>query len=622
MANKEFRVRNDLYVNGDITATGSINGVGSGDMQASTYDPQGINGDAFLRTNHTGDLVLGTNKATSSYTPTADIDLTNKLYVDSLVTGLDVKKSCRVATTGNIVLNTTTPIDGVTIVAGDRVLVKDQTNATENGIYVASESNWSRAEDADNSPGNEVSGGMYTFIEEGTTNAETGWVLSSPNGDAVLGTDDLIFTKFSNVAAPVQSVNGKTGAVTLTAVDVNAVLKTGDTMSGALTLDSGLADTPGFRVNDSVNGTWGYMDMNIESLRFVTSYRGAAAATRLIIDASNGRVGVNTLNPVSAFDVNGNISSNNYGIRTAASAVNFGEYAESSVVVGRAGHATWDNEIGIRTNNVERIRIKNDGKIGIGTNAPSKKLHVVGDTYLDGSLEVLGWITDYSHSSAQICMDDKSAPDGHGIKRFTCNDGGGNFVIRTNSYYNTANKYAVTNSGAADIVMNSDAQNGTIQLRIANTGTADNNITYSNTLTFDNNGLTLASGTFNGTATQAQYADLAEIYTTDQPYEVGTVVEFGGDKEITIATEDSTAVAGVISTDPAFLMNKDEHGLPVALRGRVPCKVKGKVKKGQLMVSAGDGFAKASTNPMYGSLIGKALENFDGEEGVIEVVIV
>jgi len=130
-------------------------------------------------------------------TPTSSDSLTTKAYVDSIATGLDLKESVRVATTTNITLSGLQTIDGVTLIAGDRVLVKDQTTQTENGIYVVSSTAWNRSTDADNTPGNEVSGGMFTFIEEGTVNGDTGWVLSSPNGVAVLGTDNLIFSQFS-----------------------------------------------------------------------------------------------------------------------------------------------------------------------------------------------------------------------------------------------------------------------------------------------------------------------------------------------------------------------------------------------------------------------------------------
>ena len=127
------------------------------------------------------------------------------------------------------------------------------------------------------------------------------------------------------------------------------------------------------------------------------------------------------------------------------------------------------------------------------------------------------------------------------------------------------------------------------------------------------------------TATTALYADLAECYLGDAYYVSGTVVSFGGPEEITFCDVDQDpAVAGVVSTRPAYQMNTGltgEHVTTVALMGRVPCLVQGPVTKGALMVSAGHGRARAQTNPPVGTIIGKALESFDGDVGTIEIVV-
>jgi hypothetical protein len=126
-------------------------------------------------------------------------------------------------------------------------------------------------------------------------------------------------------------------------------------------------------------------------------------------------------------------------------------------------------------------------------------------------------------------------------------------------------------------------------------------------------------------ATTALYADLAEMYVSDAVYEPGTVVVFGGNQEVTISTVDAgRRVAGVISTNPAHVMNSGLQGeftVAVALSGRVPTLVTGPVAKGDMMVSAGYGRARAEENPVLGSVIGKALEDFNGVEGTIEIVV-
>lgn len=127
------------------------------------------------------------------------------------------------------------------------------------------------------------------------------------------------------------------------------------------------------------------------------------------------------------------------------------------------------------------------------------------------------------------------------------------------------------------------------------------------------------------TATTALYADLAECYLADADYEPGTVLSFGGTAEVTVSTQDHDAtVAGVVSTKPAYQMNsglEGDHVVPVALTGRVPVKVVGPVTPGAMMVSAGNGRARAEKTPAMGTVIGKALQGFDGDFGTIEVVV-
>ena len=125
---------------------------------------------------------------------------------------------------------------------------------------------------------------------------------------------------------------------------------------------------------------------------------------------------------------------------------------------------------------------------------------------------------------------------------------------------------------------------------------------------------------------QATYADLAEYYEGDQEYAPGSVVVFGGDKEVTTTkTINDTRVAGIVTTAPAYIMNSDQKGIKVciALAGRVPCKVVGRVKKGDLLTtSATPGHAVKALNPTLGAIIGKALEDKDtGDAGIIQVAV-
>ncbi len=153
-------------------------------------------------------------------------------------------------------------------------------------------------------------------------------------------------------------------------------------------------------------------------------------------------------------------------------------------------------------------------------------------------------------------------------------------------------------------------------------GTTSGNVTIDSYANIHANVATL-------TATQARYADLAERYEADRKYDAGTVVVFGGEKEITGATSEyDHRVAGVLSTAPAYMMNKDagtDDTHPyVALSGRVPCKVTGSISKGDLLTTSNkDGHAMkcAMDQRSPGEILGKALEDFDGEAGIIEVLV-
>ena len=133
------------------------------------------------------------------------------------------------------------------------------------------------------------------------------------------------------------------------------------------------------------------------------------------------------------------------------------------------------------------------------------------------------------------------------------------------------------------------------------------------------------SGLITGTATQAQYADLAEIFPTDDTgLEPGDVVHFSGDNKVSKCDHDAhTAVAGVISTEPGFLLNEGGAGVKLAMTGKVPCKVQGSINAGDLLVSAGNGKARAESNPAVGTVIGKAIENHTSDgDGVINIMVV
>jgi len=159
--------------------------------------------------------------------------LATQAYVDGVATGLDVKASVRAATTANITLSGTQTIDGVAVIAGNRVLVKNQSTASQNGIYVAAAGAWNRATDADTDA--EVTSGLFTFVEEGTANADSGYILQTENPITV-GTTALAFVQFS-------------GAGQITAGE--ALTKTGNTLDVAVDGSTIEVSADALRVKDA-----------------------------------------------------------------------------------------------------------------------------------------------------------------------------------------------------------------------------------------------------------------------------------------------------------------------------------------------------------------------------------
>jgi hypothetical protein len=216
------------------------------DLNDNTISATNANGSVVLLPNGTGSISASSFKITSLADPVNDTDAANKRYVDAARTGLDVKQSVRVATTQNITLIGTQTIDGISLSAGDRVLVKNQNVASENGIYDVDDGSWIRSADADNSPNGEVTSGMFTFVESGSTNQNTGFVLTTTN-PIVLGTTGLIFTVFTTAGAITAGAGlSKTGDT----LDVNVTggieivadtLQLATTIAGnGLTLSSGV----------------------------------------------------------------------------------------------------------------------------------------------------------------------------------------------------------------------------------------------------------------------------------------------------------------------------------------------------------------------------------------------
>lgn len=225
----------------NVTATGTLATVNSnvGTYTKITINAKGLataGAQASLTdlSSPTADYSFGGFKLTTLADPTNAQDAATKSYVDSVAQGLDPKASCLVATTANITLSAPQTIDGVAVVAGDRVLVKNQTLSQNNGIYLVEASTWIRALDMDIWA--EVPN-SFTFIESGTTQADTGWVCTA-NAGGTLGTTPIPFVQFSGAgtytAGTGLTLTGGAFSITNTTVTAGAYGSASNTLSATV----------------------------------------------------------------------------------------------------------------------------------------------------------------------------------------------------------------------------------------------------------------------------------------------------------------------------------------------------------------------------------------------------
>jgi hypothetical protein len=247
-------------------------------VDSNTISATNSNGSVVISPNGSGSVDVSGKKITNLAEPTADTDAATKYYVDAARSGLDVKASVRAATTANITLSNTQTVDGVALSVGNRVLVKDQSTASQNGIYVVASGAWTRSTDADNNPNGEVTSGMFTFIEEGTINASTGFVLTTAD-PITLGTTALTFTLFSSsgtlIAGEGLSKSGNTLQVNVSngITIASDSVQLASTVSGAgLTFNSGVID---------VIGTANRITVNADNIDIASTYVGQTSITTL-----------------------------------------------------------------------------------------------------------------------------------------------------------------------------------------------------------------------------------------------------------------------------------------------------------------------------------------------------
>lgn len=266
----------------------------------------------------TADQSMGGFKLTNVAAPVSTTDAANKAYVDSVAQGLSTKTAVRVATTANITLSGIQTIDGVLLVAGDRVLVKNQTTQSQNGVYDVSAGAWTRSTDSDT--GAELINAFY-FVQYGTTLQATGWVQSTP-GPITLGTTNIVFSQFSGAADYVAGAG---------------LTKTG------LTFDIGTASTSRIVVNaDNIDlattgvtaGTYGRV--TVDAYGRVTA--GTSDNTDLIIEGSTNLFFTNTRAQAAITGGASTIVTSNLTINRALLSDASGKVAVSTVTSTELGY--------------------------------------------------------------------------------------------------------------------------------------------------------------------------------------------------------------------------------------------------------------------------------------------
>jgi hypothetical protein len=456
-------------------------------------------------------------------------------------------------------------------------------------------------------------------------------------GNLINGTSNVIVNANSNISMSVGN-NANILVVTTSGISVTGNANTANLFSNNITAENNVTSSNG--IFYSGNGAFGYHLRNSGNNATIGKvYLNANAIKIEAVDTSaNVQIAANGTVRLSVFADGRTLVNGNFSVVGNANIGNIG----TSGLIAATGNITGGNlttgGILSATGNITGGNLTTGGilsatgggnsyiagSLGIKTTSPTAPLHVKQNgslVNLEGTDHAYiqfyprGMATRTSWIGVGVANSNNFTIRNDDTGRLSLESGNSNVSIFANGNVTTSvagvsNILVVTNTGA-----NINGYLSVSGNTITNAITTGSNIT---TGTITGN-WTLTTGS----RLQATYADLAEYYEADADYEPGTVLEFGGEKEVTLAQTMTPRVAGVVSTNPAYAMNSNCQGIAVAiaLQGRVPTKVCGKVYKGDMMVSAGNGYAKSSLEPKIGTIIGKSLENFDGEMGIIEIAV-
>lgn len=290
------------------------------------------------------DQSMGGFKLTNLGSPTNPNDAARLVDIQNATLGISLKDAVRVATTANITLSGAQTIDGVSAIAGDRVLVKNQTNAVQNGIYVVATGAWSRSPDADVDP--DLKPNTFVFVSEGTTQADTGWMITN-NGTIIIGTTAINWTQFSGAGTVTAGAGltqvgntlnvgtASTARIVVNADDIDLALVNPGTTGNGYKI---IVDNYG-RVTDRQNLT--ASDVGAQASNTELTGISSLATTGIVVRTGTGAYTTRTLSTASSARItvtNGNGVSGNPTVDLATTAVTPGTY--NGITVDAYGRIT------------------------------------------------------------------------------------------------------------------------------------------------------------------------------------------------------------------------------------------------------------------------------------------
>jgi hypothetical protein len=466
--------------------------------------------------------------------------------------------------------------------------------------------------------------GVFSFTER--TDAEVRGLISGGTGISYNNTTGVIALSDTGYVSGVTAGTGLTGGGNSGNVTLNVSgLTTSEIAAGSL-----LTSAEGFVDSDTQLMTAAAIADKIESYGYTTEVgdiTGVTAGTGLTGGGTSGTVTLN-IGAGAGITVNANDIALTSGIVAAGSKGSASKSISATVDTYGRVTAFSDQDIAIASSQVSGLAASattdttNASNITSGTLASARLPNLTvadfagaaiqtgsesfadSDTVLMTAAAVQDKILSYNYSTVNTLK----AVQTLGLVTLQMDDAAG---IVDEVLLDSTNHITIASGGPGVITFGTDATSANTASTIVSRDSSGN----------------FSAGVVTATATSARYADLAEKYATDITYAPGTVVVFGGDAEVTACEADnSPRVAGIISTDPAYMMNSEAEGQYVALRGRVPCMVIGKVRKGDVLITSEvPGHAKVSDQPHFvgaACIVGKAIGNKDDDgPGVVEVLV-